>query len=302
MLNRKKINCEEAKKIPIGEFLAHFGFNPVEIKKNDSYYLSPFRDEKNPSFRINHRLNIWYDYGISKGGTIIDLGIMLLNCSIEDLLQKLTEINFSSVQPVIKPIESSTINIVETKKLTSPELISYLKSRSIDIKIALKYCVEVIFTLKGKTYYAIGFKNKSNGYELRNKYFKGSSSPKDYTIVNNNSDSLCVFEGFFDFLSYFDSQIEMTGTFDFLILNTIAFLEKSKAMYGKYKVVYLFLDLDSAGTGGASKLKALGTFMCIDKSNEYKGYKDLNEFKMAEGKIKEEYSYQLNLGSDGLSL
>ncbi len=206
MLNRKKINCEEAKKIPIGEFLAHFGFNPVEIKQNDSFYLSPLREEKKPSFRINHRLNIWYDYGISKGGTIIDLGILLLNCSIEELLQTITDINFSSVQPIDKNFIPQSIKIIEIKSLASPELFAYIRSREVKKEIAAKYCREANFSVNEKVYFAIAFQNNSGGFELRNKYFKGSSSPKDITLISNKSDSVCVFEGFFNFLSYFDTK------------------------------------------------------------------------------------------------
>ncbi len=48
----------------------------------------------------------------------------------------------------------------------------------------------------------MGFKNNFGGFELRNKYFKGSSSPKEITLISNNSpDRLNVFEGFMDFLS-----------------------------------------------------------------------------------------------------
>ena len=49
---------------------------------------------------------------------------------------------------------------------------------------------------------AIGFKNDSGGYELRNPYFKGSSSPKDITTFNNGAKEATVFEGFIDFLSF----------------------------------------------------------------------------------------------------
>jgi len=37
---------------------------------------------------------------------------------------------------------------------------------------------------------------------LRNEYFKGSSSPKDVTLIENGAKTMAVFEGFFNFLSY----------------------------------------------------------------------------------------------------
>ena len=35
----------------------------------------------------------------------------------------------------------------------------------------------------GKNYFAIGFKNKSGGYEVRNRFFKGCMSPMDITHI-----------------------------------------------------------------------------------------------------------------------
>ena len=81
-------------------------------------------------------------------------------------------------------------------------LCRYLRQRRIEKSIAGKYCYEVQFTNadKEKIYKAIGFKNNAGGYELRNEYFKGSSSPKYVTYLDNNSNNISVFEGFFDFL------------------------------------------------------------------------------------------------------
>ena len=36
-----------------------------------------------------------------------------------------------------------------------------------------------------KPHIALGFKNDSGGYELRNEFFKGSNSPKDVTTFKN---------------------------------------------------------------------------------------------------------------------
>ena len=59
-----------------------------------------------------------------------------------------------------------------------------------------RYCYEVSFTNSDnkKTYKAIGFKNNAGGFELRNEYFKGSSSPKYVTYFDNNAKSIAVFE------------------------------------------------------------------------------------------------------------
>lgn len=39
------------------------------------------------------------------------------------------------------------------------------------------------FSEQGKWYFAVGFANRSGGYEIRNKYLKGSISPKEITHI-----------------------------------------------------------------------------------------------------------------------
>jgi len=82
--------------------------------------------------------------------------------------------------------------------------------------------------LYGKNYYAIGFKNNVGGYELRNEKFKASSSPKDISLIEDNTEKLTVFEGFFNFLSYLaiHHKQEQPVT-NFLVLNSTSFFERS---------------------------------------------------------------------------
>jgi hypothetical protein len=83
--------------------------------------------------------------------------------------------------------------------------------------------------LHGKSYYTIGFKNDAGGYELRNEYFKEGSSPKDITLIENGAKQKTVFEGFFNCLSYQTLQQKSEQPYrDFLILNSVSFLDKAK--------------------------------------------------------------------------
>lgn len=68
---------------------------------------------------------------------------------------------------------------VRIDPLTNPVLLGYLKERGILPEIAREACKEVHFQNKGKWYFAVGFANRSGGYEIRNKYLKGSISPKE---------------------------------------------------------------------------------------------------------------------------
>ncbi len=55
--------------------------------------------------------------------------------------------------------------------------------------------------MHGKRYFAIGFRNLSGGYEVRNRFFKASLA-KDISLMENGSDTCNLFEGFIDCLSW----------------------------------------------------------------------------------------------------
>jgi hypothetical protein len=143
--------------------------------------------------------------------------------------------------------------------------------------LAKEYCKEISFELNDKSFYAIGFQNDSKGYELRCKYFKGSSSPKDVTLIKNNSEILLLFEGFIDFLSWFSCKLFFSGNHDYLILNTLSFLNKSKSVIKEYNEVLLFLDNDKAGKNATTELMGACLSKCIDMSKGYSDFKDLND-------------------------
>lgn len=42
-------------------------------------FLSPFRSETEPSFKINLERNIWYDFGLGTGGNVIDFAMQHFN-------------------------------------------------------------------------------------------------------------------------------------------------------------------------------------------------------------------------------
>lgn len=80
-------SCEEAKEMDMVDYLAGLGYEPLKIRNVDYWYLSPLRDEKTPSFKINRKLNKWFDHGIGKGGNLIDFAILFHNCSVGEFLQ-----------------------------------------------------------------------------------------------------------------------------------------------------------------------------------------------------------------------
>jgi DNA primase len=279
------MSFSQAKQIPITEYLSAMGYEPSKTRGNDYWYLSPFRHERNPSLKVNAKLNVWYDHGSGEGGTIIDLGAKLHGCSLQEFLEKLSNGNYGSCKFPLHRNHFETperkLEIVNVKDLSNPDLVRYIEDRKIKAHFANQFCKEVEFRIDSKTYLAIGFPNRSGGYELRNRWFKGSSSPKDISLVNNESSSLCVMEGFMDFLSTLTLHqkkiVDLPLKSSFLILNSLSFLRKNWSLLQGYKEVVLFLDNDLAGREAKEALTAKGT-LYRDASTLYAPYKDVNEF------------------------
>ena len=64
---------KEIKSIPLASFLSQLGHEPTARKGTRLWYKSPLRQEHTPSFKVETTLNCWYDFGLGKGGNIIDL-------------------------------------------------------------------------------------------------------------------------------------------------------------------------------------------------------------------------------------
>jgi hypothetical protein len=280
------LSFSEAKRIPIVDYLLEAGFEPARIKGNDYWYYSPFRHERTASLKVNTKLNVWYDHGSGEGGTIIDIGMRIHQCSRIEFLDKLSRGNLSnSIQP--KPrkdrVEESKLEIVSSKDLGDDTLLGYLKSRGIKTHFGPQYCKEVEFKIGSRNYEAIGFPNRSGGFELRNRWFKGSSSPKDISFIDNGSEHLCMTEGFIDFLSILtlnqQQEIQLPVNSNFLVLNSLSFIGRSVPILEAHKSNQVFLDNDLAGRQAKETLNAKGIEF-LDQSSFYINYKDVNDYLM----------------------
>lgn len=288
----QKINCSEAKRMDIVTYLESLSIKPQKVTGNDYWYLSPLRDERTPSFKINRKLNVWYDHGLGKGGKLVDLGILLHHCSVQEFLEKLNTQgdSFSFHQPVIPPQKSDEfaekkIKLMEINPLTDPILCHYLETRNIPIEIAKNYCRQITYLNGQKQFQAIGFKNNSGGFELRSPDFKSTVSPKDFTFLNAQKwNAVAVFEGFIDFLSLIASGKEMLPELtNFLVLNSLSFFEKARLVMEQHERIYLLLDNDASGKNCTKRALGL-SYKYNDLSIKYQQYKDINEWLMKEKK------------------
>lgn len=289
--------CKQANQIDLVNYLEKLGFQPQKIRGNDYWYLSPLRDEKTPSFKVNRKMNVWYDHAIGKGGTLVDFGKLFYRCTVKDLLTKLETEKASNFS--FHPLSSGAagekkeaykatgkIHVISSRAITDPALREYLESRQIPLPIANQFCHEVSFELYDKKHLAIGFKNDSGGYELRNAYFKGSSTPKQPRLIRlKDEKELTVFEGFFNFLSFQTLQQSNNKPAITLpnfhsssfVLNSLSFFEKSRELMEQYDSIQLFLDRDQMGQKCTQQALQWST-KYQDQSRHYEQFKDLNEF------------------------
>jgi len=282
-----RLSISEAKEMDMVNYLSTLGHEPSKIRNNDYWYFSPLRNENTPSFKINRKLNRWYDHGLGKGGNLIDFAIAYHDCTIRELRDKLSN-HFSFQQPLQHPAQpadesSHKINILKQHSLTSLPLLQYLKQRRIPLDIADSYCREVRYELNEKVYYGIGFKNDWGGFEIRNPYFKASSPPKGITTIRNDSKEVMVFEGFMDFLSFKSvNRNQDDKSSDFVVLNSLSFFETARSFMEGHEKIRLLLDRDNAGQNCTRYALSLSS-RYVDESSFYQKHKDLNDWLVNAG-------------------
>jgi hypothetical protein len=270
------MDISEAKKVSIVDYLSGKGFN----QSYPNWYCSPLRNENEPSFHVTEE-KIWYDHGIGKGGNILDLVMILDNVDLSGAIKILARVEHSD--PVVLanisyPKHDHVVIIDQVNDLMHPQLLSYLDDRGIPWTTAQKYCKQLSYHIGDNKYYAIGFKNQSEGWELRNKFFKGGSSPKDITVIKGNH-TLILFEGFFDFLSFM-TLYPMAHDCTFIILNSLALLERAFPFIKKSVKTITLFDNDPAGKEACEKLSYEFHIVNMEHLNStiYPNHKDFNDY------------------------
>lgn len=269
------MNTFDNKDLRIIDFLANYHYQPTAKKGANWWYLSPLHDEKTASFKVDINKNVWYDFGLGKGGGLKTLAELLFHPSnFQDYFRHLMIANPMHAMLNIKKDSGTAFTNVEVKELSHYALCIYATQRSIAWDVAKRYCKEIHYCSNGRRYFAIGFPNRSGGYEIRNAYFKGCISPKDISIISQGHEVCHVFEGFMDFLSY----VVLHGDCDAVVLNSVINTPKSIEVLDKYNCIYCHLDNDDAGRNATKQIMDSCRSQTIDASSEYAGEKDLNEY------------------------
>lgn len=278
-MKEKKLDCKNAKKICIREYLLKLGKKPKRESNSYGMYKAFWRNEKTESVKVDYHLNIFNDYGSSKSGDIINLVQLINNCNVSEALKILSSNTFSfHQQPKTRANRDPNYFIDTIIHLNNYNLLNYLKERKINISIAQKYCSQIHYSfLNKKQYYGIGFKNNKGGFEIRNKYFKGCLGKKEITTICNSSNVVCLFESFTDFLAY-KTLDKKNIEEDYIITNSTALVKNCIELIKKYNHIKTCFDNDDSGKKATTLIIENCNSKITDYSNFYKGYKDVNEY------------------------
>ena len=117
---------------------------------------------------------------------------------------------------------------------------------------------------------------------LRSERFKGGSSPKHITTLDNRSDTVIAFEGFMDFLAYLSLKHPERLHIDAAVLNSGVNLPKAVPFLSRHPVIHTFFDNDEAGRKTTADLIRLcPRSEVIDQRYFYSGHKDVNDYLIA---------------------
>lgn len=287
-------------RISIRAFLAQQGILPKYERNGYGMYLSPLREERTPSFKVDYVRNLWYDFGSGEGGTLRTLVMRMERCDSREAIRRLQngekrDAGSVSLSPgiykrpavggsssVMRPAAAPALRILSDAPLRHPALVGYLASRGIAQRIAAGYCREVRYEVNGRAFFAVGFRNDAGGWELRSERFKGGSSPKHITTIDNQSDTVIAFEGFMDFLAYLSLKYPERLRIDATVLNSVVNLPKAVQFISRHPVIHAFFDNDEAGRKTTSDLIRLcPASEVIDQRHFYSGHKDVNDYLTA---------------------
>lgn len=295
--------------ISIKGYLAKHNIYPVKENREVGFYHSPLREDINASFKVDYAKNLWIDFGTNEGGTMIDLVMKLKQCSLHEAMLELEQMdNETDICLNIPTLERSNVltlqrtnvgtdsfsfhgkmNIQRVEELTHPALLQYLHQRAINLDVAKAHCSEIHYSVNEKPFFAIGFQNDSESWNLRSEYFKGCTSMDISTHINAdiNNEACLVFEGFMDYLSYLTMNNLKKSTTDVVVLNSTSNLSKALDFIKAHSKVCTYLDNDEAGRKATQQINQV----CknhSNKSSDFAHFKDLNEFHVANQKTQKQ--------------
>lgn len=285
-MERDQIN--KLKQLPMADYLACRGYNPVGQRGQRLCYYSPFRSETTPSFWVDQSLNRYKDFGtLDKGDDLLQLVMRLDGCPFKTALTTLfnyagqeDKSRFSFIGPSpANHVSSSALRSV--KLLNNRRLVDYVTSRRISYPIARRYVQEVYYQHNDTNLFALGFANDKEGYALRSAAVKRNLGPAAITtIMVAGSLAVNVFEGFFNFLSALEYYQLSSPRCTTIVLNSTTNVLQALPTLLTARRVNVYLDNDQPGRVAFLTLQQAGV-NCIDRAGLYASHNDFNDFWMA---------------------
>lgn len=322
------MRAKEARDISISEFLDRSGIKPAIQRKSgrELWYSSPLRNgDSNPSFKVDTVKNLWFDFGMIKGGNVIDLVCELTNSTVKEALaildrsganshvsymrfkpgglhkQGKTSSSETSWQSTVQTSlldekiglagekEKGGLELIQVTDIHKTYLLAYLQSRKIDLAVARLYLKQICFKPPHtvKSYYALGFPS-GDGFEVRNKAFKGFvGTNKEISAINlENNNSLSIFEGFMDFLAFLSYQKITDFRNSVIILNTVNLRKQALNVINGYNFSKVYLFLDNDEAGESTKQFFIDNIKNTPITDKSSLYKDYNDFNQMTMEIK----------------
>jgi len=288
--------------VSIGEVLESLG---SKTDGRDMYY-SPFREESAPSLHVDRKRDLWYDHGAGFGGNMLKLVEIARGCTKRQASRYLFSLADAKNLPsqgaggtsAKSPSDGTDykFEVVSVGPIAPGAILSYMKGRGISEGIASKYCSTVRVRYKdslGGESLWLGFENAVGGFALNNPFGKKRSTRAFPTFIDMkgersgeaSSDTVAVFEGFFDFLSFLEWRGTQTPPCDVAVLNSVANLHKASSYILSHGEVECYLDRDSSGKKCLREIRSMvGEENVTDKSTVYEGFNDFNEALVSWGK------------------
>ena len=283
---------QQASKVDLHWYLTTNGYTPTRETSRSASFSSPFRSEGDPSFHIDRVKNRWADWGKEHTsedpayGDTIDFVRVLEGCTTAEAVDKMLgkdEIKQYHREDITEVGKKNIEVVAVAEEITNKALIEYSEGiRHVPLTVVNQYCNQVSFQFPASkycTHIGIGLPNDVGGFALRNTWFRGSSDKAGISTVINNSSLKCLlFEGAWDWMSYYVLYGEPDG--DVIVLNSLVYIPMITDVLLGYDDVECWLDNDPAANMKMEHMESHGIVL-NDKRDIYGSFNDLNDFLAA---------------------
>ena len=282
---------QKAKSVDLFHYMGMMGYKPVRYNDRKAYFISPKRQEKNPSFEVDRIRNTFADWGEDGAfGDPVDFIVWMNGCTnLEAAHILLKDESIPQYhKPPLEQLNEKNIEVLETKEeITNESLIEYVEQvRKVPISVVNEYCQQVLFqfpTSRSIKHYGIALPNDKGGYAIRNTWFRGAVKPAGISTVHfTGGVEIMLFEGFMDWLSFIALYGEPQYTA--VVVNSLIFIPMMIDVLRGYDKTHLWVDNDPAADSKVEYL-LVNKIDVIDHRGEFDGYNDLNEKLQAEGDV-----------------